>query len=162
LGEQKYLNAEDTITGRLGRVYATIDGALEEMMYLTKLEAKQENKTTEIPVLGLLATQHKSTGVSYTGSATIRYVTSKYRELMNKYAKTGVDTYFDIYGNLYLLSVLRNPDTGSERNVAVFRRKTVMERTFCPCGLSKNTVFRGCPMWKTTTPPRRRRRRASS
>lgn len=40
--------------------------------------------------------QHKAAGWSGSGTLTVYYVTSLFRELMIKYIKTGVDTYFDI------------------------------------------------------------------
>ena len=40
--------------------------------------------------------QHKATGWSGSGSMTIFYTTSRFRELMLQYMQNGVDTYFDI------------------------------------------------------------------
>jgi hypothetical protein len=46
--------------------------------------------------LGRRGTQHKATGWNGTGSMTIYYVTTRFRQLMLDYIKTGKDVYFDI------------------------------------------------------------------
>lgn len=90
------LNFKDTINGAEGRAYTTIDGNIELMFYLKKLEAKAEKKKTEGKTIGNRATQHKANGWNGTGSMTIYYITSKFREMMLDYIKTGRDVYFDI------------------------------------------------------------------
>ncbi|WP_063564823.1 phage tail tube protein [Paenibacillus sp. O199] len=91
-----FLKAQDTISGQEGRAYATIDGQSEEMFYVKSLEASIEKQKAEVKTLGRRGVQHKATGWSGSGSMTIFYTTSRYRELMMKYIKDGVDTYFDI------------------------------------------------------------------
>lgn len=91
-----YLNAGDIISGKEGRAYTIINGNSEEMFFVKTLEAKIEKQKAEIKTLGRRQTQHKTTGWSGTGSMTIYYVTSKFRQLMQKYLETGEDTYFDI------------------------------------------------------------------
>ncbi|SDD75427.1 Phage tail tube protein [Paenibacillus sp. UNCCL117] len=91
-----FLEARNTISGTEGRAYATIGGQVFEMFYVKKLEAKVEKEKAEIKTLGRRVTQHRASGWKGTGSMTIYYVTSKFRELMLDYIKTGVDTYFDI------------------------------------------------------------------
>lgn len=88
--------AQDTINGQEARCYATINSRVEEMFYAKKLEAKAEKQKAEIKTLGKRGTQHKAAGWKGTGSMTIYYVTSQFREIMLKYIKQGVDTYFDI------------------------------------------------------------------
>ncbi|MTI56157.1 phage tail tube protein [Geosporobacter ferrireducens] len=88
--------AQDTISGQEARCYATIDSRVEEMFYAKKLEATAEKQKAEIKTLGKRGTQHKATGWKGTGTLTIYYVTSRFREIMLKYIKQGVDTYFDI------------------------------------------------------------------
>ena len=90
------LDFKDTINGAEGRAYTTIDGNVELMCYLKKIEAKIEKTKTEGKVLGKRATQHKSTGLKYTGTMTIYYVTSLYRKLILDYKNTGRDIYMDI------------------------------------------------------------------
>jgi hypothetical protein len=91
-----FMRAEDAISGKLGKAYATINGNVEEMLYLKNIEASIEKNKIEVPVLGRTGNQHKAGGWNGTGSMTIYYATSKFRELMLEYVKTGKDIYFDI------------------------------------------------------------------
>ncbi|NLI90198.1 MAG: phage tail tube protein [Epulopiscium sp.] len=91
-----FMRAEDAISGKLGRAFATIDGNVEEMMYLKNIEATADKKKVEVPVLGMTGDQHKAGGWAGTGSCTVYYVTSKFRQLMLEYIKTGKDIYVDI------------------------------------------------------------------
>jgi len=90
------MRLEDAISGQEGRAYATIEGNVEEMFYVRNIEATAEKTKAEGKTLGRRGTQHKATGWNGTGSMNIYYVTSRFRELMLKYIKTGQDTYFDV------------------------------------------------------------------
>ncbi|WP_127531196.1 phage tail tube protein [Paenibacillus kobensis] len=92
-----YIRANDTINGREGRAYAVINGKVEEMFYIKSLEATIEKEKAEIKMLGQRGTKHKAIGWSGSGSMTIYYTTSLFRELMLSYVDKGVDTYFDIH-----------------------------------------------------------------
>lgn len=96
MAEQKVLHARDTISGQEGRAYATINNNKEEMFYVKKLEAKVEKEKAEIKALGRRGTQSKAKGWKGTGSMTIYYITTLFREMMNEYMVSGKDTYFDI------------------------------------------------------------------
>jgi hypothetical protein len=100
-----FLKASETISGQEGRAYATINGQVEEMFYIKTLEASIEKEKAEVKTLGRRGTQHKTTGWSGTGSMTIYYMTSRFRQLMIDYIKTGRDTNFDI--------TVTNEDPGS-------------------------------------------------
>lgn len=91
-----YLKAQDAISGQEGRAFATINGVAEEMFYVKTLEATVEKQKAEIKTLGRRGVQHKATGWSGSGSMTIYYTTSRYRQLMLEYMKNGKDTYFDV------------------------------------------------------------------
>ncbi|OPA76622.1 phage portal protein [Paenibacillus selenitireducens] len=91
-----FLKAKDTISGQEGRAYGIINGRNEEMFFVKKLEAKLEKEKTDIKTLGRRGTQHKATGWSGSGSMTIYYVTSLFRQMMLDYINKGIDTYFDI------------------------------------------------------------------
>ncbi len=91
-----FLQAIDTISGQEGRAYATINGQVEEMFYIKSLEANVEKEKAEVKTLGHRGTQHKSIGWSGSGSMTIYYVTSVFRQLMLDYIKHGRDTYFSV------------------------------------------------------------------
>ncbi|MFB6364246.1 phage tail tube protein [Paenibacillus elgii] len=92
----QFLSAKDTISGQAGRAYATVNKVNEEMFYIKKLEAKIEKEKAEIKALGKRGTQVKAKGWKGTGSMTIYYVTSFFRDLMMQYVEKGVDPYFDI------------------------------------------------------------------
>lgn len=91
-----FLKANDTISGQEGRAYATINGQVEEMFYIKKLEGKVEKEKSEVKTLGRRGTQHKAKGWKGSGSMTIYYITSVFREMMLDYIKKGKDTYFDV------------------------------------------------------------------
>ncbi|RED64670.1 phage tail tube protein [Cohnella lupini] len=91
-----FLQATDTISGQEGRAYATINGQVEEMFYIKALEAKVEKEKAEVKTLGKRVTQHKAIGWSGSGSMTVYYVTSLFRQMMLDYIKSGRDTYFSI------------------------------------------------------------------
>lgn len=91
-----FLQATDTISGQEGKAFAVINGRIEEMFYIKKLEATVEKKKSEVKTLGKRATQHKAIGWNGTGSMTIYYITSLFREMMLDYINTGKDVYFDI------------------------------------------------------------------
>jgi hypothetical protein len=90
------LRAGDVISGLAGKATANIDGNIEDMFYIKNLNATMTKRKTEVKVLGSAATQHKAAGWAGAGSMTMHYMTSVYRKLAAKYAKTGVDTYFTI------------------------------------------------------------------
>ena len=91
-----FLKAGDTISGQEGRAYATINGQVEEMFYIRTLEATIEKQKTEVRTLGRRGVQHKASGWNGTGTMTIYYVTTLFRQLMLDYIRNGRDVYFDI------------------------------------------------------------------
>jgi hypothetical protein len=91
-----FLKAEDTISGQEARAFMTVNGRNEELFYAKKLESKVEKEKSEIKTLGRRGTQNKAKGWKGTGTLTVFYVTSLFRELMIQYIKTGKDVYFDI------------------------------------------------------------------
>lgn len=100
------LKAWDTINGALGTCYAIIDGQKEEMLYLKNIDAKIKKNKREIKVLGQTGMKHKASGWSGSGTMTVYYATTKFRELMLEYIKDGKDTYFEI--------IIENNDPSSE------------------------------------------------
>ncbi len=91
------LKAWDAINGAMGCVYAKVDGSVEEMFYVKNVSAKMTKTKSEIKVLGYTGAKTKSTGWKGEGSMTMYYCTTYFRNMMVKYANTGVDTYFDMY-----------------------------------------------------------------
>ena len=100
-----YMLASDTISGTEGVVTIKQGTNTITAGYVKTLEATIEKSKSELKVLGYRGTQTKSTGWSGTGSMTIYYVTSFFRDMLDKYAHTGVDTYFDV--------TVTNEDKGS-------------------------------------------------
>ena len=90
------LKLSDTISGAEARAYITVNGRNEELFYAKKLESKVEKQKTEGKTLGNRATQNRATGWKGTGTLTVYYATSLFRELMLNYIKEGRDVYFDI------------------------------------------------------------------
>jgi hypothetical protein len=91
-----FLKAKDTISGQEARAFITVNGRNEELFYAKKLESKVEKQKSELKTLGKRGTQNKAKGWKGTGTLTVYYVTSLFRELMLQYIKTGKDVYFDI------------------------------------------------------------------
>lgn len=92
----KTMEAKDVLSGAQGECYVTINGERYNFMQAYKLEAKVEKQKVEIAILGRTSRGNKSVGTKGTGTATFRYNTSIFRELMYRYQNTGEDLYFDI------------------------------------------------------------------
>ena len=90
------MSAKDTISASLAECFATINGRRYNILQLINLEATMEKTKTEVPIMGKTGKGNKSTGWKGTGSATLHYNTSIFRELAYEYNKTGQDVYFDI------------------------------------------------------------------
>ncbi|OXM15224.1 phage tail tube protein [Paenibacillus herberti] len=90
------LNAGDTLSGHSGTAFATIGQQSIEMFYVKNLKATAKKNKADIKTLGSRITQKKATGWEGTGTMTIYYVTTKFREMMKQYIDNGIDTYFDI------------------------------------------------------------------
>ena len=111
------LKAWDAINGALGTCYATINGNKEEMLYVKKVEATVKKNKSEIKVLGQTGVKHKSNGWSGSGSMTIYYSTTKFRNLMLDYIKNGKDAYFEL--------IIQNSDPASEIGTQTIALKQV-------------------------------------
>lgn len=99
------LQAEDAVNGREGIATAEINGEVVELMELANMSITIEKNKTEFKAMGTRNTQNKTTGWKGTGSANVRYISSRWAKLMEEYVKTGKDTYFTI--------VVTNEDPGS-------------------------------------------------
>ena len=91
-----FLKAGDTISGQEGKATAVIDGKVQDLFFIKSIEATLEKNKEEVKAIGKRGTQHKPTGWSGSGSMTLYYITTLFREMGLKYAKTGKDTYFKI------------------------------------------------------------------
>lgn len=86
----------DAISGKQARAYITINGQNHELFYAKSLEATIEKNKVDVPVLGRTNTPQRSVGWTGTGTLTIYYVTSLFRQLMRDFVKTGRDFWFDL------------------------------------------------------------------
>lgn len=86
----------DAISGKQAKAFATINGRVEELFYAKSLEATIEKNKVDVPVLGRTNTPQRSAGWSGSGTLTVYYVTSIFRQLMLEYVKTGKDFWFDL------------------------------------------------------------------
>lgn len=113
-----YLLAGDVINGQEGEARMTNrdTGDVTEMFYVRNLEATIDVDKVDIRTLGHRATQHKPVGWTGTGTMTIYYVTSDFRQQIVQYAKTGIPVYFDL--------VITNRDPGS----TIGSQTTVLKR----------------------------------
>lgn len=117
---QGYLKAGDTISGQEGVAKITVKGpggtsTIEDLFFAKKVEGECEIKKTGLKVLGKRGEQSKPNGWVGTGSLTLYYITSLFREMAIRYIKTGVPTYFDL--------LVSNDDPGS----TVGRQTTVLK-----------------------------------
>ena len=100
-----FILANDALSGKEGTAFGTINGSVRELPEIRSITASFEKTKAAFKCLGFRGTQHKATGWSGSGSVTFYYITSEWARLLTSYARTGVDTYFDI--------VLTNEDPGS-------------------------------------------------
>ena len=99
------LQAEDAVNGREGVATAEINGQIVDLMELANITVTIEKNKTEFKAMGQRNTQNKTTGWTGRGSATVRYISSRWAKMVEEYAHTGKDTYFTI--------VVTNEDPGS-------------------------------------------------
>ncbi|RJX40870.1 phage portal protein [Paenibacillus pinisoli] len=91
-----YFRETDAISGKSAKAYVTIGGRKEELFYAKSLEATIEKNKVDVPVLGKTNTPQRAAGWSGSGSLTIYYVSSIFRQLMRDYIRTGVDFWFEL------------------------------------------------------------------
>ena len=91
-----YLKAADVISGQEGQVVFNVGGQVEVGAYVRNFEATFEKQKEEVRTLGHRGAQHKTTGWTGTGSMTLYYVTTLFRNLAQQYARDGKDLYFNV------------------------------------------------------------------
>lgn len=101
----KILKASDIPAGAEAIAYIEYNGKIEEFFYAKSIEATMEKNKAEVKVMGTRSTQNKAAGWTGTGSMTVYYVTSLFREMALRYAKEGKDSYFKL--------VITNEDAGT-------------------------------------------------
>lgn len=91
-----FFREQDAISGKFAKAYATINGRVMELFYAKSLEATIEKNKVDVPVLGKTNNPKRSAGWNGTGTMTVYYVSSTFRQLMRTYVKTGEDFWFDL------------------------------------------------------------------
>lgn len=107
------LQAEDAVNGREGVATIELNGQIVELMELANMTITVEKTKTEFKAMGQRNTQNKTTGWTGTGSANVRYISSRWVKMLQDYVKTGRDTYFTI--------VITNEDPGSRTGKQVIQ-----------------------------------------
>lgn len=101
----KTLKASDIPAGSEATAYIEMNGKIEEFFYAKSIEATSEFNKAEVKVMGRRGVQNKPTGWTGTGSMTIYYITSIFRQMALKYAKEGILPAFKL--------VVTNEDKGT-------------------------------------------------
>lgn len=110
-----FFRETDAISGKMAKAYATINGRVEELFYAKSLESTIEKNKVDVPVLGKTNTPQRSAGWSGSGTMTIYYVTSTFRQLMRKYVQTGEDFWFD------LMVINEQPGSSTGKQTAILK-----------------------------------------
>ncbi|TCM93137.1 tail tube protein [Paenibacillus sp. BK033] len=92
-----FMMESDAISGKQATATATINGRVEELFYAKSIEATIEKNKVDVPVLGRTNTPQRSAGWKGSGTLTVYYVTSVFRQLMWSYIQTGQDFWFDLH-----------------------------------------------------------------
>lgn len=91
-----FLLERDTVNGKEGKAFVTIDGKNHELFGLKKIQTEADIQSADMTVVGTRKVQSKSTGVKMTGTATIYYGTPLFSDMALQYIQTGVMPYFNI------------------------------------------------------------------
>ena len=96
MANPQFLLERDTLNGKLGQAFVTIDGQSQELFRAKKINVSADIQSTDVPVVGTTRIQQKTTGVKQTGTMTIYYGTPLLTQMAMTYMETGVITYFDL------------------------------------------------------------------
>ncbi len=98
--------SRQVLGGKWGKCFVTVGDETFDLITLKNVEIKYDKSKSEVNQLNDAVTKHKTSGISYTGSATIYYQTPLFRKMALEYATTGKDIYF----NMQII----NDDVGSD------------------------------------------------
>ena len=91
------LDAKDILSGEQGEIWATLPNGREMcVMHAKNIEASVSYDKEQVPILGKRGKGNRKTGETYSGTMTLYYVDSNFRELAENYKDTGTDFYFDM------------------------------------------------------------------
>jgi len=91
-----FLLERDSLNGKEGRGFATIDSRNVEMFGIKNFNTNATFQEADFKVVGTRLVQKKTTGVQLTGSMTIYYGTPDFIALVERYLKTGQLPYFTL------------------------------------------------------------------
>ena len=86
----------DTVIGKMGSCYITIDGNRYNFLQAKDIEATIEKTKQKVEKMGNIMVGHRTTAGEGKGSAKFHYNTSIFREMVLKYVNSGEDVYFDM------------------------------------------------------------------
>jgi hypothetical protein len=110
-----FLKIQDTINGKKGSVYFTIDGRRFEVPGIQKIEAHDTIKERTLNTIGTVKTQSAISGVEGSGSMTINYyAVSTFGKMIEKFRSTGV------YETFNILVINEDPSTSLGRRSCSF------------------------------------------
>lgn len=96
MGQNVTMAAKDTICAALAECFVTVGTRRYNLMQAIKVEAKFKKKKKTVPILGKTGSGNKATGWEGTGTCTLHYNTSIFRQMMLDYKNTGEDVYFEM------------------------------------------------------------------
>jgi hypothetical protein len=91
-----YLLERDTLNGKEGRAFCTINGQQVEMFSMKKIQVDSSLEEADMKVVGTRLVQKKTTGITFSGSMDLYYGTPQFRQMVYNYRKTGAMPYFTI------------------------------------------------------------------
>lgn len=91
-----FLLERDTINGKEGKAFITIDGQNQELFGIKSLKAVASIQSEDMSQVGTTLVQSKTTGVKHTGTMTIYYGNPTFTAMAVQYSNFGQLPYFNI------------------------------------------------------------------
>lgn len=91
-----YLLERDSINGKEGSAFMTIDGRTVQMFNIKNLNTQANFQEADFKVVGTTLVQKKTTGVELTGTMEIYYGTPEFVSMVEQYVSTGTLPYFTL------------------------------------------------------------------
>jgi thiol-disulfide isomerase/thioredoxin len=91
-----YLYERDALNGKQGKAFLTLNGEINELFSIKKLQTDVEYQKADFKVVGTTTVQQKTTGAKKTGSMTIYFGTPLFIQMAQEYERNGKVIYFDI------------------------------------------------------------------
>ena len=90
------LKAMDVISGQEAVATMNVNGTIVDLFFAKSVEATFNKEKVDVRTLGNRAKQKKTVGWEGTGSMTVYYCSTVFREMAVEYIKTGKDLFFDL------------------------------------------------------------------